>query len=115
MKSEGRIYSLAHLYQLLNVVEKERIVHMDLGNNIIGARAKLEGVLDYFKEISLENPLLNYYRETLEFIDIQDDEEYEVIGKINNFVNVSITTLKENIYAFIEEHSGLTSTTFTGN
>ena len=26
MKSEGRIYSLAHLYQLLNVVEKERIV-----------------------------------------------------------------------------------------
>ena len=110
MKSEGRIYSLAHLYQLLNVVEKERIVHMDLGNNIIGARTKLEAVLDYFQEINLDSPLLNYYRETLEFIDIQDDDEYEVIGKINNFVNVSITTLKENIYAFIEEHSGLSST-----
>jgi len=110
LKQEGKRYSLSQFYKLLLAVERKNIVPLDFNLHIVSARTRLESVLDYFAQKDVRDPLLNFYRETLDYVDIQEDEHQEVMKQMETYLSLVIPELRDGILHFITEHSNIAGT-----
>ena len=109
LKQEGKHYTLDHLYQLLRVVEQENIVPLDLNLQIISARTRLEALLDDFELKDIQHRLFPIFRESLDYIDIQEEDDQDVMRRMQRYLDLSITELKNTIYDFIRHHVNISS------
>ena len=108
LKQEGRHYSEEQFYQLLMIIERENIVPIDLQLHIISARAVLESLLDYFDTQDVNHPLFALYRETLDYVDIQETEVQEVMDQMSTYLSLVIPELRNTIYTFIQQNATIT-------
>ena len=109
LKQEGKQYTLAHLYQLLRIVEQENIVPIDLGPQLISARTRLEALLNDFELKDINHRLFVFFKESLDYIDIQEPEDQDVMVKMQRYLDLSIGELQQNIYSFIRNHINISS------
>ena len=110
LKQEGKRYTLPQFYNLLLVIERRNIVPIDFNLHIVSARTRLEALLDHFQQKDVQHPLFAFYRETLDYVDIQEDENQEVMNQMDTYLSLAIPELRDNILAFIRDHSNITGT-----
>ena len=110
LKQEGKQYTLQQFYNLLLVVERENIIPLDFNLHIVSARTRLEALLDHFQQKDEQHPLFALYRETLDYVDIQEEEEQEVMNQMETYLSLVIPELRDKIFAFIRDHSNITGT-----
>ena len=108
LKQEGKHYTMQQFYNLLTVVERRNIVNIDFNANIISSRTRLESLLDYLHERDVNQPLLAFYRETLDYVDIQEDEPQNIMQQMETYLSLAIPELRDTIFAFIRDHSNIT-------
>ena len=110
LKQEGKRYTLPQFYKLLLVVERKNIVPIDFNLHIVSARTRLESLLDHFQHRDIQHPLFAFYRETLDYVDIQEDEKQNVMDQMETYLSLAIPELRDNIFAFIRDNSNITGT-----
>ena len=110
LKQEGKRYTLPQFYRLLLVVERKNIVPIDFNLHIVSARTRLESLLDHFQHRDIQHPLFAFYRETLDYVDIQEDEKQNVMDQMETYLSLAIPELRDKIFAFIRDNSNITGT-----
>ena len=110
LKQEGKQYTLPQFYKLLLAVERKNIIPMDFNLHIVSARTRLEALLDHFQHKDIQHPLFALYRETLDYVDIQEKEEQEVMNQMETYLSLVIPEIRDKIFDFIREHSNITGT-----
>ena len=113
LKDEGKHYTIEQFYQLLMVVERENIVDIDLNVHMISARNRLESLLDNLDAQDVNHPLLAMYRETLDYVDIQEDEPQIVTQQMKTYLEDAILELREVIFEFIRDNSTIAGVQLT--
>ena len=106
LKDEGKHYTIEQFYQLLMVVERENIVDIDLNVHMISARNRLESLLDNLDAQDVNHPLLAMYRETLDYVDIQEDEPQSVTQQMTTYLEDAILELREVIFELYSRQFG---------
>ena len=112
LKREGKHYTLEHLYQLLNIVERQNIVPMVLEREIVSARPRLENLLTSLEEKDIKHPLLDMFKEALDYLEIQGPEDTPIMSKINRYLRFTIKELEAKILEFIRGNSGFSGRQF---
>lgn len=107
LKQEGKRYTLSQFYSLLLVVERKNIVPIDFNLHIVSARTRLEALLDHFQHKDIQHPLFAFYRETLDYVDIQEDHNQTVMDQMDTYLSLAIPELRDQIFAFIRDHSNI--------
>ena len=108
LKGEGKRYTLTHFYQLMKIVETKNIVTINLEPPVFSARPRLEALLDKFNEEDIQSPLLTMFRSTLDYMEIEVTSDEDVMGKINRYLELSISELEQKLLQFIQNNSTLT-------
>jgi hypothetical protein len=115
MKSEGKNYNNESLLQLLNIVNRENIIHIKLNNVISGSKKVFEDVISYFKDKE-ESPI------DKEFISIVDNlnDTYSILKEVQSkevqdlqgFLLNNNSNLRKQIKNFIKSNIKLPKNKF---
>jgi hypothetical protein len=113
MKGEGKEYDNDMFIELLNAVNKRRVLATDLESIIPKTHEKLTFILQHIKrkedgETSHVSPsLITLIEKTLKFVGTYKNVMLEDIKKLKNYLLISIKTFKINLKSYISEHSSM--------
>lgn len=104
MKEEGKIYNNNSLLQLLTLVHRENIVHLNLDASIISTKQMIENILKDFEDNDTDlNPILREkLSNVLDTFENVFETQTEEIKDLRNFLVRANDSMKKRIKYFIK-------------
>ena len=102
MKSEGLNYTESDLYNLLLVINKRNLVHIDINIEIHSSKEKFEDLLTYFNDTPyIDDELIG---KLLEIYTVYGTykENKAIIDSVYDFISVKNDDMENEIYLFLE-------------
>jgi hypothetical protein len=102
MKGEGLNYTESDLYNLLLVINKQNLVHVDINIEIPSSKEKFEDLLEYFSGSPHIDDML--IQKLLEIYTVYGTykENKSIVNSVYDYISVKNDELENEIYMFLE-------------
>jgi hypothetical protein len=110
LKREGFNFTETSLQQLLNMVNKQNILHLSVTPTEINIIQKLRDMVNYLKEHPddwIAEPFITNFEDLLDTFNISTIEEISEARTLKNYLARENKSLLNNIQDFIKQHSKL--------
>lgn len=109
MKEEGKMYTGEHLQELMKIINRENMVHLDLDKHIANATEIITSILKHFDESDSDvSPILRkHMEEMIGTYDIVKQTHNESVRKMRNYLITSAKQLREEIKSFLTDNGNM--------
>jgi hypothetical protein len=109
MKSEGKVYNSESMLQLLDIVNRENIVHISLNTIVSSTNKKFTDIINYLTEKpDIDNPISIKLTEILsgllDTFDLMKETQAEEIFELEKYLNNNISKMRSQTKTFIKQH-----------
>ena len=110
LKQDGRIYDNESMLRLLQVVNRENLVHLSMDDKSITPIQQISKILENITEEAddvIPSSLVENITQILDTYDIAVTEDTEEMRKLKNYLGRSNQDLKTEIYSFLSKNGNL--------